>query len=113
MMKRIGALGLAVAFLMCSGFVSWAAVCSSSNSPDGVHHFNVHKDANAGYHVNRGTCTYLYAYDVNNNPIYRSDCIMTDCYEYCNYICKYCNKVDDTQGSHAHYAMTLHSVHHN
>ncbi len=113
MMKRIGALGFAVVLLIYSGFVSWAAVCGSSNSPDGAHDFSVCKRADAGYSVDKGTCVYIYGWDQNGNPIYKNDCRISDRYQWCNYICKYCNQVNDTQGAHPHYVKTVHSVNHN
>lgn len=111
MMKRIGLLSFTVLFLLGNAFVVQAAVCS--NSPDGVHHFSVHKAANAGYSVDLGTHEYLYGYDQNNNPIYKNDCRRSERYQYCQYICSYCNKVNDTEGSHSHYVKTVHSINHN
>lgn len=61
------------------------------NSPDGVHHFSGHKSLNYGYNESLGYHSYLYGYDSNNNPIYRSDCLMSQAYHYCENFCVYCN----------------------
>lgn len=111
MMKKKVITGLAVFLLLSNAFISQAVVCSKS--PDGVHHFNVHRSANAGYSVDRGTHEYLYGYDQDNKPIYHNDCAISDSYQYCDYICKYCNAANPDQGSHSHFIMTWHSKSHN
>ena len=110
MMKKIVITGLAVSLLVCNAFISQAVICSKS--PDGVHHFNAHRAASAGYSVDRGTHEYLYGYDQNNNPIYRTDCKISDKYEYCEYICSYCGVANTDQGSHSHFIKTWHSINH-
>lgn len=98
-----------LAVFISTTFSAQAAVCT--NSPDGVHHFDEHKRAGAGYSVDVGTHRYLYGYDENKNPIYKYDCRLTDYYEYCQNKCIYCNA---TYGStHTHYVKTQHSVNHN
>lgn len=110
MTKKILIIGLAVSLLVCNVFISQAVICSKS--PDGVHHFNAHRAASAGYSVERGAHKYLYGYDQNNNPIYYNDCIREDRYNYCEYICSYCGVANTAQGSHSHYVNTWHSVNH-
>lgn len=110
MMKRIGTFSLVVLLLFGNVLVPQAVVCS--NSPNGVHDFSVHKSVDAGYSEDLGTHEYLYGYDQDHNPIYKNDCRKTAHYQYCQYICRYCNKVNDTQGSHSHYVKTSHSVNH-
>lgn len=114
MMKKIATLGLVAALLICSGFISKAFVGSDGILPTAAHthDFSVCKRADAGYEVDRGVCIYEYGRDEKGNPIYKDDCRLTDKYQWCNYICRICNKVNDTQNAHSHYVKTVHSVVH-
>lgn len=114
MIRKIGAIGLMAALLAGSGFASLASVRDESVLPKAthVHEFTVCRRADAGYSVDKGVCVYLYGTDQNGNPIYKDDCKRTDQYQWCNYICRICNKMNDTQGAHPHYVRTVHSVKH-
>ncbi len=114
MIRKIGAVGLMVALLAGSGFASLASAGGESSLPRDthVHVFNVCKRADAGYNVDGGVCIYLYGEDQNGNPIYKDDCRKTDQYQWCNYSCRICGKLNDTQKAHPHYVRTVHSVKH-
>lgn len=110
MRKTILAVCVALAIFMCNAVPASAASAVCSKSPDGHHHFNDCWSAGAGHNVYGGTHSYIYGYDENENPIYRNDCELWLGYEYCTYMCRYCQLKEGNQ--HEHYVGTFHTVYH-
>lgn len=87
--KTFLTLCLAFSFYVCSSFFACAAEVSP-NAVNHTHYFTVPthiatKTSDAGFD------TYVWAYDVNRNPIYRSDCRLTDYIWVYDYQCEYCD----------------------
>lgn len=112
MKRKIVAIGIAPLIFACNSMTLQAATCPYS--PDGVHHLssNAHRSSGMGYSVDKGTHTYLWGYDVDENPIYKDNCKITESYEYCRFACNYCGAVDNDSPYHTH-CTTHHSINHN
>ncbi len=110
MIKTVFSLCIALSIFIYNPVFAFAAVCN--NAPDGVHHFERHRRESGEFRREGETHTYLYGYDVRNNPIYRSDCKIFYYDQYCNFVCEYCGT---TQGGtrHTHTNQVVHSVDHN
>ena len=108
MVKKIGAVGLVITFLLCSGFVVSAEIYSMAS--DHIHHYDSCRRADAGFPGESSQCRYL-AYYENKVPIYKEDCVQTPWYQYCNYACTYCGKVN-YENQHDHYIKTEHTKAH-
>lgn len=106
MKKIVLALCLALSVFACSSMVSEAAICSGS--PDGLHHYDDHRRANAGYSEDAGTHRHHTGYDSNNQKVYET-CYLTDWYEYCERQCHYCQAIQPNS-RHTHFVKTQHSV---
>ncbi len=107
-LKRFAVAIMAVCMIMFSSLSSYAAVCG--RAPDGIHHFDGHRDTGAGYAVSRGTHSYLYG-KVDGRYIYKDDCEIVDHYNYCERYCVYCNS--GLSGSkHSEFNGTTHSIRH-
>lgn len=111
MKSKIIALSMALLVFAGSSMTAQAAVCPNPNAPGGVHHFNSCKPTLGGRIEDLGYHTYLYAYDNNHNPVYRSDCHLTQGIQYCRYVCFYCG-ADDPDGAHEHKQLIQHSISH-
>ncbi len=110
MKKSILTICIIFSVFMINSTSVFAAVCN--NAPDGVHHFDGHRREGGEFSREGETHTYLYGYDAQHKPIYRSDCKITYYSQYCNYVCEYCGTM---QGGtrHTHTTRTVHSKDHN
>lgn len=112
MKKTAFALCVALSVFMCNSapaFASARIICNGS--PDHYHHFSKCQLEKDGYSKDGGTHSYLYGFDINNNPVYKNDCRITMRYQYCNYVCAYCNTKQDG-ARHEHHVLDTHSVVH-
>ena len=101
---------MALLVFISSSMIALAAVCPAA--PDGVHHFDACKTAPAGRIDDLGYHSYLYGYDEKGNPIYKSDCKMTQGVQYCWDVCSYCRLQNPNGGQHEHKLAIEHSISH-
>lgn len=109
--KTIFAFCIALTLFMSHSTLAFAAICDNAPGPDKVHHFDICVREGTGFVRDGGTHTYLYGYDAQHNPIYRSDCRLVYRYENCNHHCRYCGLKQDGD-RHYHLESTTHSIDH-
>ncbi len=97
---------VALSVFVCNLMVVSADTCSKSS--DGYHHFNHHYVTDP-YDVVT-THQYLYGYDVNNIPIYKT-CVVTTTYRDCQFACTACGIPQDSS-IHTHVIVVTHSGKH-
>lgn len=108
MKKKIVALTLIICLSIfpLNAFALERAVCNGS--PDGIHHYEVHRDLHYGY-TNEYTHKVLDGIS-SSAPVY-TDCYVTQTFEYCERCCKYCGAAEP--GSiHVHLLGEHHSINH-
>lgn len=101
--KAIFVLGIALSIFVSKPATTFAAEC--------VHDFSECYREGTGYSSPELTHEYLYATDENGKEMYRT-CEVTYHYQYCHYVCRFCNLRKSASERHAHVVGITHSVNH-